>query len=160
MPTIRPLSEAEYVSWLTSAISTYAKDKTASGAWAEDTAMEQSHKEHRELLPDGKDTQDNYLYAIADASGRQVGILWFAVKQRAKTQVAYVYNIEVFEAHRSQGHAYRAFSDLESEVARLGLDGIALHVFGHNKVAQALYAKLGYEPTNINLYKSVRNSGA
>lgn len=31
----------------------------------------------------------------------------------------------------------------------------ALHVFGHNVGAQALYAKLGFRPTNINLFKTV-----
>ena len=36
-----------------------------------------------------------------------------------------------------------------------GLSGIALHVFGHNREARALYRKLGYVATNINLYKPV-----
>jgi ribosomal protein S18 acetylase RimI-like enzyme len=35
----------------------------------------------------------------------------------------------------------------------MGLAGIALHVFGHNQSARALYEKLGYAPTNLNLYK-------
>jgi len=51
------------------------------------------------------------------------------------------------------GYALRA---LEQEVARLGLTGIALHVFGHNTQAQSLYRKLGYETTNINLFKPIR----
>ena len=28
---------------------------------------------------------------------------------------------------------------------------ISLHVFGHNRVARALYEKLGYETTNVNM---------
>ena len=40
-------------------------------------------------------------------------------------------------------------------MGRLGLQGIALHVFGHNTGAQALYGKLGYVPTNINMFKAV-----
>lgn len=43
----------------------------------------------------------------------------------------------------------------EDEVRKLGLFGIALHVFGHNNGAQALYAKLGYQPTNISLFKPI-----
>ena len=57
--------------------------------------------------------------------------------------------------HRRQGHAERALRALEAEVGRLGLQGIALHVFGHNTGAQALYGKLGYVPTNINMFKAV-----
>jgi RimJ/RimL family protein N-acetyltransferase len=41
----------------------------------------------------------------------------------------------------------------------LGLSGIALHVFGHNHGAQALYAKLGFVATNINLFKSLVHQG-
>ena len=59
-----------------------------------------------------------------------------------------------------EGHALRAFVALEDEVRRLGLSGIALHVFGHNTGAQALYAKLGFHPTNISLYKPVAAAGA
>ncbi|MFO1298108.1 MAG: hypothetical protein U1F25_17690 [Rubrivivax sp.] len=36
-----------------------------------------------------------------------------------------------------------------------GLSGIALHVFGHNHEAQALYRKLGYVATNIHMFKAV-----
>jgi len=49
---------------------------------------------------------------------------------------------------------------LEDEVRRLDLSGIALHVFGRNKGAQALYAKLGFQPTNISLFKPVGPAGA
>ena len=30
-----------------------------------------------------------------------------------------------------------------------------IHVVGHNTGAQALYAKLGYQPTNISLFKPI-----
>ena len=65
---------------------------------------------------------------------------------------------EVMPEHRRQGHAYGALLALEHEARRLGLTGVALHVFGHNTTAQARYAKLGYSPTNINLFKSLGTS--
>ena len=55
--------------------------------------------------------------------------------------------------------AFRAFLAVEAEARRLGLAGIGLHVFGHNTGAQALYAKLGYVPTHINLYKPLADGG-
>jgi ribosomal protein S18 acetylase RimI-like enzyme len=155
MSTLRPITAAEFDAWLQDAIPAFAADKVASGEWREDTALEQSRKAHSDLLPDGIDTKDNYLYAILGEEGQQVGFLWFAVRPRGRGSIAYVYSVDVWPRHRRQGHAHRAFIELESEVARLGLDGIALHVFGHNKIGRALYAKLGYEPTNINLYKPV-----
>lgn len=44
---------------------------------------------------------------------------------------------------------------VEAEGHERGLTGIALHVFGQNTGAQALYQKLGYLPTNINMFKQL-----
>jgi ribosomal protein S18 acetylase RimI-like enzyme len=43
----------------------------------------------------------------------------------------------------------------EDEARRLGVDTIRLHVFGHNTRARPLYDKLGYEPTNIMMSKTL-----
>ena len=42
--------------------------------------------------------------------------------------------------------------------SRQGLETLALHVFGHNPGARALYEKLGYEITNINMAKHLRTN--
>jgi ribosomal protein S18 acetylase RimI-like enzyme len=160
MPVIRPISDAEYATWVEETVPAYAKDKVASGAWAEAEALEKSRAELHSLLPDGKETKDNYLYSVLAEDGERVGMLWFAVKERAGSRIAYVYNIEIDSEYRRKGHAQRALQALEAEVQSLGLAGIALHVFGHNTSAQALYAKLGYLPTNINMYKAVGRAGA
>ena len=138
----------------------YAAEKVASGAWTEELALELSRKEHEALLPQGKDTPDNYMFSVVNDEGIQVGTLWFAGKNKGKARVAYVYDIQIKPEYRRQGHARRAFEALEGEVKGLGLAGIALHVFGHNRATQALYTKLGYLPTNINMYKSLPATGA
>ncbi len=155
MPVLRPISDSEYAAWLESVVPEYAADKVASGQWSAEAALELSRKEYAELLPQGKDTENNHIYTVLDAGGEAVGTLWFAVQDRANERIAYVYDIVVDPEHRRCGHAFRAFDALEQEVARLGLTGIALHVFGHNHAAQALYAKLGYGVTNINMFKAV-----
>jgi ribosomal protein S18 acetylase RimI-like enzyme len=160
MPVLRSMTQAEYGEWLKEAIPAYAADKVASGQWSEDESLHLSMKEHEELLPQGLTTPDNFLYTIEDSDATPVGVLWFAVKSRFNSRVAYVYDVEVQPHQRRKGHAYRAFCALEQEVRRLGLSGIALHVFGHNADAQALYAKLGFRPTNINLFKPVDASDA
>jgi len=84
--------------------------------------------------------------------------LWFAVQTKFNARIAYVFDVSVRPERQREGHAYRAFLALEDEVRRRGLSGIALHVFGHNPGAQALYAKLGYRPTNINMYKPLETA--
>ena len=155
MPVLRPMTEAEYLAWQEATIPAYAADKVASGQWAKEDALELSRKEYQQLLPEGLDTQDNFLFTILDLQSRPVGMLWFAVKTKFAAKVAYVFDVNVWPERQREGHALRAFVALEDEVQRLGLSGIALHVFGHNTGAQALYAKLGFHPTNISLYKPV-----
>ena len=162
-PALRPMTQPEYSTWAAAAVPAYAADKVASGQWAADVALALSQKEHDQLLPQGLRSADNHLYSIvdaeadADADGAVVGMLWFAVQTKYNARIAYVFDIDVWPAHQRQGHGTRAFQALEVEVQRLGLTGIALHVFGHNTGAQALYAKLGFQPTNISLFKAVGN---
>ena len=160
MPVLRPMTPAEYVEWIKQTIPAYAADKVASGQWSEDESLQLSRKNLEELLPQGLTTPDNFLYTIEDSDSSPVGVLWFAVQTRFNSRVAYVYDVEIWPHQRRKGHAYRAFCALEQEVRRLGLSGIALHVFGHNAEAQSLYAKLGFRPTNINLFKPVGASDA
>ena len=156
MPEIRPLVDVEYAAWKHESIAAYARDKVESGAWDDYDAVEKATQEFESLLPQGLSTRDNHLFAVLASDGTYVGVLWFAVKDRAKARIAYIYNIEILPEHRRKGHAQQALLALEEEVRRLGLQGVALHVFGHNTAAQALYTKLGYAPTNINMYKAVR----
>lgn len=160
MSVLRPISDDEYARWLETVIPGYAEDKVACGQWPAESALELSRKEYAKLLPEGKNTESNYIYSVLGAGGEVVGTLWFVAKVQANRQIAYVYDIYVLPDRRRQGHAFRAFQALEREAAKLGLTGIALHVFGHNYEAQALYNKLGYVPTNINLYKPVADAGA
>lgn len=155
MTMLRPLTDAEYEAWLAAIVPSYAADKVATGVWAADEAVEKSRQEYAGLLPQGRQTPGHHHYAVVGDDGQPVGSLWIAEAQRPGRRVAYVYDVTITPEHRRRGHALRAFQALEGEVARLGLAGIALHVFGHNTAAQALYAKLGFEPTNINLYKPV-----
>lgn len=155
MSALRPMNMAEYTLWLEESIPAYAADKVASGQWSEAESLALSKKENDELLPQGLETPDNHLFVIVDANSEQVGMLWFAVQTKFNARIAYVYDVNVRPDRQREGHAMRAFLALEHEVRNRRLAGIALHVFGHNDGARALYAKLGYEPTNINLFKPV-----
>ena len=160
MALLRPMTESEYFEWLTATIPAYAEDKVASGQWAKDVSLELSAKEYAELLPQGLETKDNYLYTIVDSQSVAVGMLWFAEKAKFNSQVAYVFDVSVKPECQREGHALSALVALEALARAKGLSGIALHVFGRNTGAQALYAKLGYQPTNISLFKPVSAAGA
>jgi ribosomal protein S18 acetylase RimI-like enzyme len=158
MTTLRRMTEAEFTSWLTHAIPEYAAENVASGLWTQEASEERSCAEHEGLLPLGLSSEGNHFFCIEAPSGQSVGMLWFAVQTKFGLPIAYVYKIEVAVENQRQGYARQAFMALDREVETMGLHGIALHVFGHNTGARALYEGLGFEPTNIHRFKRVRTA--
>ena len=159
MTILTPMTQREFLAFAEEAVPAFAADKIASGHWSPDEALELSRKSFEELLPHGLASPDNFLFTIRDPVNQvNVGMVWIAVQERAGKRIAYVYDVIVQPEHQRKGHAMRAFLALESEVQKLGLSGIALNVFGHNAGAHALYVKLGYQPTNINMFKAIRET--
>jgi ribosomal protein S18 acetylase RimI-like enzyme len=160
MAVLVPMTESEYHAFVEAAVPGYAADKVAAGQWSPEESLALAKKSFDDLLPAGRKTMSNHFFTILNAESVAVGSLWIAVQERAGERVAYVYDVGIKPEHQRRGHATRALLALEEEVRALDLAGIALHVFGHNVGAHALYAGLGYEPTNINMYKPVRHAGA
>lgn len=159
MAHLRPMTPAEFTHWRAQSIPTYAADKVRSGRWTAAESLAEAEKELTQLLPEGLQTAGHTLYTIEDEAGQSVGALWVARAQRPAGPIGYVYDLVVWPEHRKQGHARRAMRALEHEAVGLGFHGLALHVFGHNLPALALYQELGYGPTNINMYKPLVAGG-
>jgi ribosomal protein S18 acetylase RimI-like enzyme len=155
MVNLRPMTSAEFDAWMPHAVAGYAADKVASGQWIEDGSVERSRTEHAELLPAGLQSAGQHLFKILNAAGEPVGDLWFAAGVQYGLPIAYVYNVAIDSAHRRLGYAGQALTALEEIARSKAWAGVALHVFGHNAAARSLYAKLGYIPTNLNLFKPV-----
>lgn len=153
------MSDDEFATWRARTLPAYAADKVRSGQWAADESLGRAEAELAALLPAGLRSDGHRLFTIQDADGTAVGALWIAQVPRGGRAIAYVYDLVVWPAHQRQGHAERAMRALEAHVRDMGLDGLALHVFGHNLQAQALYRKLGYAPTNISLFKPLPGPG-
>jgi ribosomal protein S18 acetylase RimI-like enzyme len=150
------LMPAEFIDYKATSIPMYAREKVSSGEWAEADSMRLAHEAFDLLLPNGLDTPENHLFGLREtADGPLLGVLWFAIRQRAGDRIAYVYEIVIHPEFQRRGHASGAFRALEDKVREMGLSGIALHVFGHNTGARALYESLGYQATNITMFKPV-----
>lgn len=154
-----PMSAPSFAGYLAQSHQAYARDKVAAGQWAEAEALDKAREEAQRLLPQGLQTPDNWLFDILADAGpapdTPVGMVWMARQSRGGQPVAYVYDVLIHADHQRQGHARRAFQALEQEAAARGMAGIALHVFGHNLAARALYEQLGFGVTNLNLYKPI-----
>ena len=151
-----PMTAAEFAAWLPIAIRDYAADNVAIDRWAPQEAEANAAAEFHDLLPAGVATPDHHLFTIRDAAtGATVGMIWFAVVGTAPRQYAFVYDFMIDAPVRRRGYGAQAFTALEQEVRARGLHRIGLHVFGNNAPARALYQKLGYRETSVNMLKDL-----
>ena len=157
MVKLVPITEEEFNAFLDASVKNYAKEKVKSGNWPEDGSLERSMGEFKSLLPDGKDSKDNYIYKIVDSkTSEPVGTIWVAIRVEDDLPGAFIYDITVDEKFRRKGYGKGAMKELEKVVKSLGYHRISLHVFGHNKVAISLYQSLDYQVTNILMSKTIK----
>jgi ribosomal protein S18 acetylase RimI-like enzyme len=156
MVKLEPMSEEEFGPWLATHARDYAKDKVVSGAWRAEDAPRLADEAYHKLLPQGLGTPDNFVYtAVDEATEENVGNVWFAKMTYEGQTFAFVYDLLVLEEHRRKGYGEQIMRALEEKVREVGLDSIALHVFGHNHAAKVLYEKIGYEITDLNMMKKL-----
>lgn len=150
-----PMNDADFQAYLAVAIPDYAQEHVQSGRWSAEEALQRAQQEYQQLLPDGLQSKNQYFYTLHDTQSAtsNVGMLWFAVEERAKEVTAFVYDIIIYEQFRRRGYGEQAFLAMESIAREFGAKHIKLHVFAHNAAARALYEKLGYAPTNIMMSK-------
>jgi ribosomal protein S18 acetylase RimI-like enzyme len=149
------MTDAEFEVFVERAVPAYAVSKVRAGNWNADDALQRAAGEFQALLPLGLGTADHHLYTVREAigsAGRVVGSLWLAEVPGAR-RTAYVYDIFIDEAFRGRGLGEATMGAAEAESLRLGVDELKLHVFADNTQARALYEKLGYQVTNLNLSK-------
>jgi ribosomal protein S18 acetylase RimI-like enzyme len=149
------MTPEEFRLFLDRSVPDYARSHVQAGRWKESEAVDRSRAEYAQLLPQGIDTPDNFLRTVQDERGARVGEVWFALRKQEGWPLMFVYWIGIDEAHRRKGYASEVLRVVEGEAKRLGAPRVALHVFGDNVAARALYEKLGYATTNVIMAKPV-----
>jgi ribosomal protein S18 acetylase RimI-like enzyme len=152
---LRPMTEEEFGPWQIASRAEYAKDKESEGLSPED-AREVAERSFRDLLPNGVSTPDQYVRKVVEtATDRPVGYLWWGVQKHGQRKIAWVYNIAIDAEFRGRGWGRATMQAAEAEVRAEGFNRFGLHVFGFNKTARSLYQSLGFEETNVVMYKNV-----
>lgn len=148
----RPMDRAAFDRWRAHAVRQYARDWISAGV-PEDEALARSETVHAQLLPEGPATPGVRLHHL-HADGAEVGHLWVADREtEAGEREAYVYDVEVAEAHRGRGHGRTLMLLAERIAHEAGHGAVGLHVFAGNTPAATLYASLGYRTTHRNFTK-------
>ena len=127
----------------------------AAGNYPEEGSLELSKGEFDVLLPQGLQTPGHEIRSMVDDDGQAVGYVWFTIETRPQGRVVFIYDIAVDPAFRRRGHAQAALLEVEAYAREHDCIGVMLHVFGANTGARQLYAKAGYDETNVIMLKRV-----
>ncbi|MET9512357.1 GNAT family N-acetyltransferase [Streptomyces flavidovirens] len=150
----RPMSQAEFETWLDRAKAGFVRSLTARG-YSEEAARAKAEADHGAALAGGIDTPGTYLGALV-RDGAVVGTLWLALcHPHPGESGAYVFDVEVAEEYRGQGLGRALLLLAEREALAAGTARISLNVYADNTPALRLYASLGYEPVSYHLYKQL-----
>lgn len=154
MLKLRKMSEYEYANYLKESLPNYAEEKMKGEGLSKEDALKVAQDSYNRLLPQGLKTENQFLFSVTEsASEKVIGTLWFAKKVEGTKSYAFIYDILLSPEVRGKGLGKVIISLAESEVRKLGLKSMGLHVFGHNEVAINLYEKTGFRTTNRIMVK-------
>lgn len=151
---LRPLSADEFETWFPRMRDSYAEDMLRDAGLAPEKATAMAASQMDGLFPGRKPSPEQLVYVL-EADGERVGELWVCERDDAVQHALYIYFVAIDEAHRGKGYGRAAMELAESEARRLGLDRVALNVFGRNEVARNLYRSLGYEENAVSMSKKL-----
>jgi ribosomal protein S18 acetylase RimI-like enzyme len=152
MVSLVPIQQEDFEVFLVRSIREYAEDHVRNGNWQAEDALEQSKKQFEHYLPDGIHTKDQYLWSLVDEEGNKIGVLWVQVKDRK----GFIFNFVIDEEFRGKGFGKQALTTMDEKLKSMGVESVALHVFGDNVTAQKLYKKMGFQITGIHMKKTFK----
>ena len=153
---LRAMTEPEFAEWDDASTRGFAQAQVAAGTWAADDAMEEARKGRRAMLPDGLATEDMVFRKAVLPDGTPVGTAWISLAHpRGTPDCAFLYYIEVDEAHRGEGYGRAILAACEDLVAARGIGALELNVFGYNTPAVRLYETSGYRVVTQQMRKSL-----
>lgn len=135
--------------WLDTTMAEYVESRMLAG----ETREQAEANKQRSLdtwFPGGTPLDGHHVWDVVDGADTVVGYLWIG-PFAPDSPDWWVFNVEIDEAHRRQGHARRALEAGHRVAKDEGATSIGLNVFGYNAGAQELYERLGYGVTAVQM---------
>jgi ribosomal protein S18 acetylase RimI-like enzyme len=153
--SVRPMSSRDYEEWHDAMLESYADDVAKASGASIEAARQRARAQDLELLPSGLQTEGTWLLVVSDEQGTDVGTRWVGPHPDGPG-AAYVFDIEIHEAHRQRGLGRAAMKAAEQLVMDAGIPEIGLNVFGFNEPARRLYESLGYRVVATRMTKTLQ----
>lgn len=145
-----PMQPEDLEAYLQQSIPEYVEEHVQNGNWPAEGAMERSRNEILILIPDGLQTNHQYLFTIVEEGSHQkLGMLWVYMENEG----AFVCDFRISEAQRGKGSGKQALTALGEKLKSMN---VGLHIFGDNLTAQELYKKAVFKITGIHIKKILK----
>ena len=110
-----------------------------------DEALIETEQELIEMLPDGLNTADNFLFVIEGLADRKkVGFMWYLFESTDHVKQVFLCDFVIQERDRRKGYATAALYEMEKHAGDNGSRESLLFVANDNTAAKKLYAGCGY----------------
>jgi ribosomal protein S18 acetylase RimI-like enzyme len=148
------MDDGELAEFIRAQVSSYIDERVTAGDArpdAERIALEQIAA----LFPGGHPAPGQLVFRILDDGDDRIGLLWIGPQTPQRSGAFWVWSVEIDAAYRGRGFGRTAMRLAEEAARTHGATELGLNVFGPNVVARSLYESMGYEPTAINMRKSL-----
>lgn len=158
MIQLRPLRPDEFKDYNDYFVNDYGAELHSNYGTPALDAKRRAQVELDDAFPDGVAVANHALMAIdcatqhdSQAAPKRVGFLWYELNLSERR--CFIMDIYIAPAHRSAGFGSEAMHALEKILIPLNIDSLQLRVAHDNPRALALYQRLGFNITGINLAK-------
>jgi len=86
-----------------------------------DEARKKAKEEQYDLLSEGINTKDHFLFTIIQDE-KNIGSIWFAKLKKEQKYIAFIFYIGIDESLRGKGFGTAAMKMVEVEIKKIGLD--------------------------------------
>lgn len=143
--TLVPMTSEEYEKFFQMSRDNQVNDLVAGGMSRED-AISSTEAELAQLLPDGQDTEQNFLMMIKKEDDlTEVGYIWTIHEFTNDSMQSFLCDLAIYEEYRGQGFAKEALSQMEKSAYTYGCEESILFVKNDNTKAISLYQEWGYQ---------------
>lgn len=142
---LRKMTAAEYAEFYEWSFNNHVKELVRDTNISTEEAIKQTVTEVQDMLPDGIDTEDNYLMTIVDSLNKKsIGFIWYLYEKTDGIQQSFLCDFFINEPERLNGYASKALTSMEHNASGYGCQESFLFVAKENEAARNLYAKCGY----------------
>lgn len=142
---LREMTEKEFAEYVLYSNEHHAIDLQKEKGISKEEAYRETEDGLKRMLPNGKETPDNYLMVIErQEDSAVVGYLWYMYDHRREDTYLFLCDFFIFQEECRKGYGEDALYEMDEAARRLSCKKCVLFVANENMGARKLYEKCGY----------------